>query len=161
MDVLAMTAVRRVWAIGLCGGLQETVACGDLVIPSSAYGDENTSQHYDGTMPSQADNAMVEAASARAKDAGLACHVGSMWTTDAILRETDAKIADWHTQGLLAVDMETSAFFTVASARELKAAAVLVASDNPFMSRITDYPAIKRGYTNAIELLFACLGHFV
>ena len=54
---------------------------------------------------------------------------GGVWTTDAPFRETREKVAQYSDQGVLAVDMETSAVMTVARFRELRWAGLMVVSD--------------------------------
>jgi purine-nucleoside phosphorylase len=157
MDVLAMTAVTRVFAIGYCGGLQEDVQCGDLVIPAWALGDESASQHYRPIGEYPADAEMAGALARRCQSLDYRHHVGGLWTTDGILRETDQSVADWHSRGLLAVDMETSAFYAVATTFGKRAAAIHAASDNPFLRQPTDHRALRDGYRRAVGILFDCI----
>ena len=64
--------------------------------------------------------------------AGLAFQLGRVWTTDAIYRETKAKVLAYGSQGMLAVEMEMSALFTVARYRGVALAGLLVVSDELF-----------------------------
>ncbi|MEM5786028.1 MAG: nucleoside phosphorylase [Syntrophobacteraceae bacterium] len=63
-------------------------------------------------------------------EAGLTVHRGTIWTTDAPFRETLSKVLKFQSEGILAVDMETSALFTVARFRGVELAVVLVVSDD-------------------------------
>jgi purine-nucleoside phosphorylase len=54
---------------------------------------------------------------------------GSIWTTDAVYRETRDKIAKYASQGIVAVDMEYAALKAVAGFRHVKFAAVMLVSD--------------------------------
>jgi purine-nucleoside phosphorylase len=56
-------------------------------------------------------------------------HSGKIWTTDALYRETRAKVEDYQKQGVLAVEMEISALFSVARFRQVELGAMLVVSD--------------------------------
>lgn len=56
-------------------------------------------------------------------------HVGKTVTTDAVYRETLIKELKWRTAGVLAVDMEVSALFTVAKYYHIPAVTLLVVSD--------------------------------
>ena len=53
-----------------------------------------------------------------------------MWTTDAPFRETYAKVTKFQSEGVLCVDMETSALFAVSAFRKVDLAVVLVVSDD-------------------------------
>lgn len=157
LDVMGMTPVSRVFAIGYCGGLQESVHFGDLVIPTRATGDEGTSQHYRQLEQSVADDGMVEALVRVCRNRGHRYHLGCLWSTDGILRETDENIADWSARGMIGVDMETSALLAVAAATGKRAAAILVATDNPLLKSLADGRTVRRGYLRAVEVLFDCL----
>jgi purine-nucleoside phosphorylase len=52
-----------------------------------------------------------------------------VWSTDAPFRETVGKVLGYQKQGVLAVDMEISALFTVADFRGIELAAALTVSD--------------------------------
>ena len=69
------------------------------------------------------------------KEEGLSFNQGPVWTTDAPYRETIAKVRTFQSQGVLGVDMETSAVFTVSAFRGIEAAALLIVSDD--LSKMT------------------------
>jgi len=73
--------------------------------------------------------------------AGLAVSIGGVWTTDAVFRESPDKIERFRALGAVAVDMEASALFTVAAFLEIKAAALLVVSDE--LSSLTWRPGFN------------------
>ena len=54
---------------------------------------------------------------------------GKVWTTDAVYRETRQKVENYQKQGVLAVEMEISALFSVAQFRQVDLCAMLVVSD--------------------------------
>ena len=54
----------------------------------------------------------------------------TVWTTDAIYRETENKVAYFKKRGAQAVEMECSALFSVAQYRSVQIAGVLVVSDS-------------------------------
>ncbi len=64
------------------------------------------------------------------KEEDLSFKQGPVWTTDAPYRETVDKVKAFQSQGVLGVDMETSAFFTVSAFRGIEAAALLIVSDD-------------------------------
>jgi purine-nucleoside phosphorylase len=69
------------------------------------------------------------------KQEGLPYRQGPIWTTDAPYRETIDKLKELQAQGVLGVDMETSAVFTVSTFRGIEAAALLIVSDD--LSKMT------------------------
>jgi uridine phosphorylase len=143
LEKLVALGARRVLAFGWCGSLQQDVRIGDVVIPTAALSEEGTSAHYplpDGFLPGPsgvllrlltgvltAGRDMGEAGGQN--DNGLTVHRGRIWSIDAPYRETIQKVIRYQREGILAVDMETSALFTVARYRGIELAGVLVVSD--------------------------------
>ena len=66
----------------------------------------------------------------KAGDVVFQVHRGRVWSIDAPYRETVRKVLRYQREGILGVDMETSALFTVARYRGIDLAAVLVVSDD-------------------------------
>jgi purine-nucleoside phosphorylase len=64
------------------------------------------------------------------KNNRLNYHEGVVWSTDAVYRETRAEVERHQEKGVLAVEMETSALFTVARFRNVEVGAILVVSDD-------------------------------
>jgi uridine phosphorylase len=60
----------------------------------------------------------------------LRVHRGRVWSIDAPYRETVRKVLRYRQEGILGVDMETSALFAVARYRGIDLACVLVVSDD-------------------------------
>ncbi len=143
MEQLIGFGVENILFLGLCGGLQEHTHIGDVVIPTHAHREEGTSFHYlpPGVMP-HASGELVSAVENSAAQTDLTIHKGPLWTTDAIYRETRAKINKFRQMGALGVDMETSAVYSVAQYRGIEAAAVLVVSDE------TTGPEWKPGFSS-------------
>ncbi len=120
----------RVWVLGWCGSLQHDIKVGALLVPEGAVSEEGTSSHYisGGRIPAPA-REMAERICAEASLRGIEIRKGSVWTTDALYRETASKVASYQRGGLLAVEMEMSALLTVAAYRGISLAGLLVVSD--------------------------------
>ncbi len=131
LEKLIALGVTRVLAAGWCGSLQTHVKIGDLVLPTGAFSDEGTSPHYpvEATRPGPSPelfNTLKEVLAAEEHPV----HEGMVWSTDAPFRETKKKVMNYQQKGALAVEMETSALFTVAAFRNIHLAAALVVSDD-------------------------------
>ncbi len=120
---------RKFIAAGWCGSLRNDVRIGDVVLPSGAIPEEGTSAHYPGVECTPSSE-LVESLKSTLASTGLAIHEGTVWTTDAPFRETRAKLKAFQSQGVLSVDMETSALFSVSRFRGVDLAATLVVSDD-------------------------------
>lgn len=136
---LAVGFIEEMIALGCqkfiaCGGagvLNSEIALGHLVVPTAAIRDEGTSYHY---LPPSREVAPTPAA-VEAIERVLTAHnapyiTGKTWTTDAIYRETPAKIARRRQEGCLTVEMEASAFFAVAQFRGVTFGQILYGGDD-------------------------------
>lgn len=131
LETLAAWGVRRLVFVGWCGSLSRRLPIGGVVVPSVGLIDEGTSRHYlpdpSVSHPSPVLSARLAEACA---DAGLPVSSGGVWTTDAVFRESPAKVEHYRGMGAVAVEMEASALFTVAAFLEIETAALLLVSDD-------------------------------
>jgi uridine phosphorylase len=133
LEKLIALGAQTVMALGWCGSLRAEAKIGDLIIPEAAYSEEGTSAHYPvGESESRPKAGLCRTLQHRLTAAGLTFQLGRVWTTDAIYRETKAKVLAYGSQGMLAVEMEMSALFTVARYRGVALAGLLVVSDELF-----------------------------
>jgi uridine phosphorylase len=130
LEKLIALGVAEVIAVGWCGSLQPDVEIGDLVLPTGAFSEEGTSSHYPIANPRPGPSPqLLEALKEALPEGPVRIHQGMVWSIDAPFRETVKKVLSYQQAGALAVDMETSALFTVAAFRRIRMAAVLVVSD--------------------------------
>jgi len=129
-EVIALGG-RKFIACGGAGALDSALTVGHVVVPSAAVRDEGTSYHY--LPPSREVSASAEAIAAI--EATLIAHqvpyvIGKTWTTDAIYRETVARIARRRDEGCITVEMEAAAFFAVAQFRGITFGQLLYGGDD-------------------------------
>ena len=79
-----------------------------------------------------------------ARTLGVELAYGAHWTTDAILRETYAKVERFRQRGVVTVDMELSALAGVAHYRRCALSALLVVTDIVARSHTWDDTASAR-----------------
>ena len=130
MEHLVAWGVRRFFSLGIAGGLQPDLAPAAVVVCSGAVRDEGVSHHYVASsrraLPSQS---LTQTLFAELESRGLRPRAGETWTIDAPYRETVAEARHYQRGGVLTVEMECAALFTVAAARGVDVAAGLVVSD--------------------------------
>jgi len=129
--VIALGA-RHIIAFGSGGSLKKEISIGDLVIPTGAVSEEGTSKHYPLQCLPEASIKIVDALKTQCAQKNKNPFVGKVWTTDAPYRETVEKVKNYQAEGLLAVDMEMSALFTVARFRKVEIGSLMVISDELF-----------------------------
>jgi uridine phosphorylase len=135
LEKLIVLGVRRVILLGWVGGLSPTLSPGDIILPDEAISEEGTSRHYSDEIRPRPSCSLVNDLKEGMKQEGLPYRQGPIWTTDAPYRETIDKLKELQSQGVLGVDMETSAVFTVSTFRGIEAAALLIVSDD--LSKMT------------------------
>ncbi len=130
-ETLIAWGVQRVIFFGWCGAISPSAEIGDIILPTGSLIDEGTSGSYikEESGISYPSDGLREKVKAGLTAHGLSFHEGTVWTTDAIYRETKEKIRYYQDRNVLAVEMETSAVFTVGRFRNIEVCAVLVVSD--------------------------------
>lgn len=112
----------------LCGCFQPDIDLGDIIVCSKAIRDEGTSYHYvDPTKFAYPDEELQGVIEETLGD--VPHHVGPSITTDAFYRDTPPEIEQYQAEGILSIEMEASAVFSVAEFRDVAAAAMFVPSD--------------------------------
>jgi uridine phosphorylase len=130
LEELIACGTKRVFEVGLAGGLQTFLQPGHVIVVNEAIRDEGTSSHYFPprvrleSSPSLRDKLIKHLDVRQVKH-----YAGSVWSTDGVYRETVRKFRKFRDTGVLAVDMETSAIFAVAKYRKIEAASAMVVSD--------------------------------
>jgi uridine phosphorylase len=141
-ETLIAWGAHMILFFGWCGAISEPVGIGECVLPTSARIDEGTSRIYlPGTDESAPSASLVQKLADACASEAIRIHQGPVWTTDAVYRETRDKVSNYQRQGVLAVDMEASALFTIGAFRAVDVAALLVVSDD--LSRLRWQPGFK------------------
>ncbi|SFR93230.1 uridine phosphorylase [Halomicrobium zhouii] len=146
VEELEAVGVDTVLRVGTTGALQEGIEIGDMVVATGAAKDEGTTKRYeDATVPAVPDyevlSALVDGAEANGEDV----HVGPIATDDAFYAETEEYVENWEAAGLLAVEMEAAALFTLARRKGMRAGAICTVDGNLV-------EGTQKGETDAEEL---------
>ncbi len=133
-ELLAEYDVRTVVRVGPCGALSEDLALRDLVIASGACTDSSMNRiRFEGLdYAPVADFELLRAAhdAYTARDLDVAAKVGLIFSGDSFYGprpELTARMAEY---GVLAVEMEASALYTLAARYRRRALAVCTVSDH-------------------------------
>jgi uridine phosphorylase len=163
LEELISIGVERVLSIGTAGALQPDLAPGEVVLCTDAVRDEGVSHHYaPSDRAAAADPALTYALERTIASAQLPWRRGTSWTIDTPYRETAAEARHYQSSGVLCVEMEAAALFTVAAYRRTPLASAFCISDsladaewNPQF----DHPDLARNlrtlYAAAVDVLAA------
>jgi len=126
--------LKCVIMLGMCGGIDDEVEIGDLLIPTASIRDEGTSKHYlpqdVPALPEFWINRVCE--EVICAEMGVKPKSGIMLTTDYRMWEFDEEfIAYILKHRILAIDMEIATLFAVGYALNVPTGAVMLISDLP------------------------------
>lgn len=160
-EELIACGARKIIEVGMAGGLQQYLQLGEMIVVNEAIKDEGASSHYF-PLESKFESSLrirkllIEVLEERK----VRYRVGPVWTTDGVYRETRSKFLRFRKEGVLGVNMETSALFAVAKYRNVEIASLQVVSDIlsekgwlPAFSHKSVVDSLKRAIECAVECL--------
>lgn len=131
-ELINVYGVKRLIRVGTCGGLNTRVKVRDLVIATAASTDSSIVKDGFGAynFAPAADFALLRDAARRAEEAGLRAHVGSLLSSD-IFYHADGLEAyrPLMAHGVLGVEMEAAALYTLAARFGVAALAICTMTD--------------------------------
>lgn len=126
--------VQSIIRVGSCGGMTERVAVRDIVIASGACTDSSMNRiRFEGLdYAPVADFGLLRAAhdAATARDGAEAVHVGLIYSSDSFYPARPELAARMVEYGVLAVEMEGSALYTLAAKFGRRALTICTVSDH-------------------------------
>jgi DeoD family purine-nucleoside phosphorylase len=132
-EELVQLGARNLLRIGTCGGYHREMDLGDLVIATAAAPADGTVLSITRGLPyaPAAHFDVVQAAhqAAQKKSPGRRTFVGPVVTTDLFYDPEEDPATLWGNLGVLAVEMEAAAIFTVAAMSGVKAGCLLTVSN--------------------------------
>jgi uridine phosphorylase len=131
IEELTALGCRKYIACGGCGVLEKDIAVGHLIIPTEAVRDEGTSYHYSKPAREIAANERIVHVIENTLLAQSVPYIkAKTWTTDAVFRETPAKIQQRRSEGCVTVEMEASAYMAVSQYNNVDFGQILYAGDS-------------------------------
>ena len=131
IEDLSLHGVKKFIIFGNCGVLDKSIADCSIIIPTKAFRDEGTSQHY---VP---DSELIDVNPKYItlfeevlRDFDMPHTKGYTWTTDAIYRETPEKKDFYKQKGAVCVEMEASTIAAVTQRKHLDHFTFYYAGDN-------------------------------
>jgi len=130
-EELHAVGVETLIRVGTTGALQRGIEIGDMVVATGAAKDEGTTKRYESvTLPAVPDYDVLTALVDSAEENDEDVHVGPVATDDAFYAETDEYVESWEAAGVLAVEMEAAALFTLARRKGMRAGAICTVDGN-------------------------------
>ena len=130
-EELVQLGCKKLMRVGTCGGLQPHHGLGDLIVALTAVPADSTAMHLVAGEPHCPTAAweLIHGAVHVAKEIGQAMHVGPIVSSDLFYNPSEGQYERWSKRGVLAVEMEAAALFTVGAIRGVQAGCLLTVSD--------------------------------
>jgi purine-nucleoside phosphorylase len=160
-ELFADYDVQTIVRVGSCGALTERLALRDVVIASGACTDSAMNRvTFEGLdFAPVADFGLLRAAVAAAEAREVDPHVGLLFSADSFYStrpELTQRMAD---HGVLAIEMEASALYTLAARHGRKALAICTVSDHIVTGEETSAAEREQTFGDMVEIaLTAALG---
>lgn len=130
-EELIQLGVKNLLRVGTCGSYGDGMGLGDLVIATAATPQDATvAALTQGTPYAPAPHFdLVHAAYHAAEDAGRRTFMGPIVSSDLFYDPEEDPREKWSSLGVLAVEMEAAAIFTIAAMHGVRAGCLLTVSD--------------------------------
>jgi DeoD family purine-nucleoside phosphorylase len=130
-EELIQLGVTRLLRVGTCGGLQADHSLGDLIVALSAVAADATASHLVAGEPHcpTASWELIHEAVHIAKERKETLRIGPIVSSDLFYNPDEGQYERWSKRGVLAVEMEAAALFTVGALRGVLSGCLLTVSD--------------------------------
>ena len=159
-EELIQLGAKNLLRVGTCGGYDPELRLGDLIVATSATAQDGTVSSITQGVPyaPAAHFDLVHAAHHAAEAAGRRTFVGPIVSSDLFYDPTEKPAELWGNLGVLAVEMEAAAIFTIAAIKRVRAGCLLTVSDTigEEVVRISD-EELKNGVDNMMALALETL----
>ncbi len=124
--------VKNLIRVGTCGGIQEYLELGQVLLAMGACSDSATNQlAFDKIQYAPiASYPLLWGANQAAESMNIDCLVGNIYSTDLFYLDDPHRYDQLIAHDVMAVDMETSALYTIAAREGCRALSVLTVSDH-------------------------------
>ncbi|MFC4354663.1 purine-nucleoside phosphorylase [Chryseomicrobium palamuruense] len=130
--------VQKLIRVGTCGAIQKDVKVRDVILGQSASTDSSLNKVLlnDLAYAPTANFDLLYKAFEAGKEAGLNLRVGNIFTADLFYND-EADYKKWADYGILAVEMESAALYTLAAKFNRQALSILTVSDHILTGEVT------------------------
>jgi purine-nucleoside phosphorylase len=147
--------VKNIIRIGSCGAFPKEVKLLDVILAQGASTDSNINNvnFRGGNFSCIASFDLLQRAYASAQSKGIRTHVGNVLSTDIFYADEDSYWDVWKRHGILAVEMETAALYTIAAKNPgVNALGILTVSDHFATGEKSTAKERETTFSNMIEI---------
>ena len=146
--------VKTLIRVGSAGSYQEDVKIRDIVVALSTSTDSNiNNRRFKGASFAPTVNFdLLSKVLKTAEEKNIKIKAGNILTSDEFYNDDPSYFKKWAELGVLAVEMETAALYTLASKYKAKALSILTISDSLVSPEITSSEEREKTFNEMIEL---------
>lgn len=146
--------VKTLIRVGSAGSYQEDVKIRDIVVALSTSTDSNiNNRRFKGASFAPTVNFdLLSKVLKTVEEKNIKIKAGNILTSDEFYNDDPTYFKKWAEFGVLAVEMETAALYTLASKYKAKALSILTISDSLVSSEITSSEEREKTFNEMIEL---------
>ncbi|MWV43912.1 purine-nucleoside phosphorylase [Paenibacillus sp. HJL G12] len=145
---------KKLIRIGTCGAMQKELQIRDIVLAQAVSSDSNmTEKIFLGcNYAPSADFDMLMKAYLQAKDRNANVFVGNVYNSDEFYRETMARLHKFMEFGVLSVEMESTALYTLAAKYGVKALSILTVGSQLLTNERSAHKDSEQSFNQMAEI---------
>ncbi|CAB0677308.1 purine-nucleoside phosphorylase [Corynebacterium diphtheriae] len=145
---------RNVIRVGSIGAMQKDIDLYEIIVAASASTDSNFLEQYNlpGTYAPTVSWTLLRAFMDEADRKGKKVHVGNILSSDVFYNADSTVNERWARMGVLGVEMESAALYSIAAYAGANALGVFTVSDNLFTGARTTAEERESAFTDMMEL---------
>lgn len=153
-ELLQSYGVKTLVRVGTCGAIQKDTKVRDVILAMSASTDSSVNRLRFGNIDyaPTADFSLLYRAYEIAKARKTPVKVGNVFTADLFYSDGVADMEQWAKYGVLAVEMESAALFTLAAAFQARALSILTVSDHILTGEATTAEERQNTFHDMMEI---------
>lgn len=153
-ELIREYGAKHLIRVGTCGAMQEHVKVRDLVLAQASCTDSSMNRNVFGGWDFSpiASFSLLKTAYEKAVSKGLRVHVGNIFTSDLFYRDDQSVVQKLMDHGVLAVEMETTALYTLAAKYGVEALTILTVSDHLLTGEETTALERQTTFNDMIEV---------
>jgi len=153
-ELFTVFGVQNILRVGSAGAMSHDLKVRDIVIAVGASTDSNFASQYNigGTFAPIASYPLLKAADESAARLGLSPHFGNVFSSDVFYHAVPDITQKRAAMGILAVEMECAALYTVAAHTGRRALGILTISDHLLTGESTTAEERQTSFTDMMRL---------
>lgn len=153
-ELAAFYQAQRLIRVGSCGAIQPDLQLRDIILAMSASTDSNFNKlRFQGMdYAATASFRLLKKAADCAQQKGVDAKVGAILSSDSFYSPDPEQWKLWASYGVLAIEMETAALYTIAAQHRLEALSILTVSDSLLTGAAESSEARQQAFTAMFEI---------